>query len=203
MKKKIALMLLSATMVFGLAACGGSSNNAASGSAGGSETSTAESAGNETQEAAPAGEVKDTGKISVEIPDGWTAVDYPDVFEEYENNIDPYQLYVIKGGDDVLSYPYIWITYIPNTTYWEIDASDLYEDYKEIDSMEFGGETWSGYSYTSLGYPGVYLHKDAGDGYVTATVMLENGDNKITIEDEDVKAIISSFKVTDTSSESE
>ena len=203
MKKKIAVMVLGGVMALSLAACGSSSggNNADNGTTN-TQTDTADGGGDDgAAEASAGGETYDTGVFSVTVPDGWTAADYPDVFQESEDGIDHNSLYVIKGGasaDDILTYPYIMITYAPDTTYWDMDMSDMYDDYEVIESMEINGQEWAGYSYSSLDVPGVFLYRnlnaDSDEGYVSVSVVLEASKGSVSIEDADVQEIISSIE---------
>ena len=162
MKKKVVALMLGAVMVLSLAACSNSSNNGGDTGAdnAGSSQETAAPASDDgsgeaqtgTDTAAASGEVYDTTAFSVTVPDGWAAADYPDSLDLYDGDVDPTQLYVIKDGksaDDILVCPYIMFTYVDDTEYWDLDVSDLYEDYEEIESIEIGGKEYSGYKYTS------------------------------------------------------
>ena len=61
--------------------------------------------------------------------------------------------------------------------------------------MPIADRTWDAYKYTSSGCPCTWLTSKDGNGLWVCLFVLENGDNKITIEDEDVKTILSSLKI--------
>ena len=55
--------------------------------------------------------------------------------------------------------------------------------------------TWEGFTAKSLGYPIAILFTEVGDKQIQVSITLENGDQKITLEDDDVLAILEGIKI--------
>ena len=184
MKKKLfALIAVIAVAVFCLTACGGG---------GGGKESKFE-----------------VGFFNVSVPSGWNAVTADDSFDDYEDtDTDPTTIYVIKGGktqNDILSKPYVWINYYGpgGPQMWgspKSHAESLYDDVKDIDDIKGENLTWHGVTADNSGYPTAILWTDKDDNGVQyqANIILENGDNKISLEDEDVLTILDSLEATNT-----
>ena len=75
--------------------------------------------------------------------------------------------------------------------------SDLKENEPGMDLI--GNRTWNYHTYSSIGYPYAELiWQDADKGLtLQLNVLLENKPYKISLDDEDVKAIVESLKITD------
>lgn len=149
-----------------------------------------------TSGAAESLNVYDTGMFTVSLPDGWTAVAVEDKLQKYDGVTDPEQLYIIKGGtktEDIFSYPYIWVSYYKDANTFA-SAKSMYQDSQDLDPMQIGSRTWEGYKYTSSGYPGTCLTCKQDGSLWACLFVLENGKRSISIQDEDVKTILSSLK---------
>lgn len=183
--KKIPAFAAAAALSFAmLTGCGDSSSDAAS------------SADVSSSEAKILTE-HDTTVFMVLVPDGWSAAPVADLLKKFDGKTNPEQLYILKGGktaEDISKYPYIWVSYYKDAgTY--ASAKSIYSDAQDLPPMQIGGRTWEGYKYTSSGYPGTCLTSSDGSGLWVCLFVLENGENKIAIEDEDVKTILSSLKI--------
>ena len=69
-------------------------------------------------------------------------------------------------------------------------SKELYKDGKDIEDIKTSDHTWRGYTATSVGYPIAVLFTEDGDEQIQVAVTLENGDEKISLEDADVLAIL-------------
>lgn len=139
----------------------------------------------------------DTGVFTVSLPDGWTAVAVEDKLQKYDGVTDPEQLYIVKGGtkaEDIFSYPYIWVSYYKDANTFA-SAKSMYQDSQDIEPLQIGARTWEGYKYTSSGYPGTSLTCREDGSLWACLFVLENNGKSISVQDEDVKTILSSLKV--------
>ena len=131
----------------------------------------------------------DTGVFKVEASSDWNIQKRKVDGSEQDN-----QVYVIKDGEDANSYASLLIIYYKDASTYA-SAKSFYNDAQDLAPLQIGDRTWEGYKYTSSGYPGTCLTSKDGNGLWVCLFVLENGDNKITIEDEDVKTILSSLKI--------
>ena len=118
------------------------------------------------------GETFGDGNISALVPDGWMGFHGTDYFEEYEEGYDPNVIQIAKGAKsewDLLSTPYVMISYFgPDNPMME-PMKELYEESADIEPVTIGD-------------------------YTQVMICLENGD-KISLEDADVQAIIASINI--------
>ena len=131
------------------------------------------------------GETFDGGNIEVFVPEGWKAFHGADVFGDYEEGYDPNTVSIGKGAEselDLFNKPMVHITYSG-------------KDRKDIEDIKTSDHTWRGYTATSVGYPIAVLFTEDGDEQIQVAVTLENGDEKISLEDADVLAILEGIKV--------
>ncbi len=132
----------------------------------------------------------DTGVFSVSAPSGWGAT-MPIVENESQKD----KAYIIKDGKDpldTLSKPYIEITYYSDPSKFK-DTKSFYKDSKDI-TKEYDGEKWEGYTYTNFGTPGACLTRKDGDAMWSAVFVLKNGSDEFSLDDDDVKDVLSSLK---------
>lgn len=144
------------------------------------------------------GETFDGGNIEVFVPEGWKAFHGADTFGDYEEGYNPNVVSVGKGVEDeleLLSKPMVHITYSGEDRTLTMPSKDLYQDGKDIRDIKTDEHTWKGYTATSIGYPIAVLFTEDGDEQIQVTVTLENGDEKISLEDADVQAILEGIKV--------
>jgi len=187
MRKVLAVAAAAALTLGLLTACGDSS----------SAEGTVSSSTAESSSAAEKPTEYDTTVFTVSVPSGWNAAPVADLLKKFDGKTNPEQVYILKGGttaEEIYKYPYIWVSYYKDASTYA-SAKSFYNDAQDIAPMQIGGRTWEGYKYTSSGYPGTCLTSKDGSGMWVCLFVLENGDNKITIEDEDVKTILSSLKI--------
>ena len=142
-------------------------------------------------------ETFDTGKISITVPDGWKAFGSSSTDKDSQNSIN-----VFKGAKsefDMFSKPGIYIYYYGPDTEYLNGSGSFYDDYTEQAPITIGNRTWNYHTYSSIGYPYAELiWQDADKGLtLQLNVLLENKPYKISLDDEDVKAIVESLKITD------
>lgn len=179
-----------------LTACGGSSSS--------QSISTAESSSKADNSSAVQSSIAeqkpveyDTTVFTVSVPGGWKAAPVADMLKKYDGVTNPDQVYIIKGGntaEDIMRYPYIWASYYKDASTY-LSSKGFYQDAEDLAPADIGGKTWEGYKYTSSGYPGACLTCKDGNAIWVCNFVLKNGANEITIQDEDVKTILSSLKV--------
>lgn len=186
MRKVLAIAAAAAVSLALLTSCGDSSS---------AETASSSAAQSSSEAKEPS--EYDTTVFTVTVPDGWSAAPVADLLKKFDGKINPEQVYILKGGttaEEIYKYPYIWVSYYKDANTYA-SAKSLYKDAEDISPLQTGDRTWEGYKYTSSGYPGTCLTSKDGNGLWVCLFVLENGDNKIAIEDEDVKTILSSLKI--------
>ena len=199
MKRILALLSAALLCAAVLAACGESKPEADL------PTSAATASPVDSTEAAkPAGVVTgfyDTGTFSIPVPEGWQVFEQIDVFSD-DDAVDPTALIICKGGVeeiDLLSKPYILINYdapgdeLRDPSY----AKGNYDDVADMDDQIIGSRTWHAYSCVSYGC-GYYILWTVGDGggQLRLSVLYDNADGSIRLEDSDVQAIIAGVSIT-------
>ena len=175
--KKLFALLLALIMLLCLAACG---------------------AGGEKAPADPSqvtGETYNAGKVSVLVPNGWTAFPVSDMWSEDPNATDPDKVNIIKGGEselDMLSRPYMMVIhYEPNS--FMIPSSDFYDNASNLDPITAGGLTWEGFSAESLGSQIINIWTTSADGHqFQVNIFPKASKGEIALTDADVLAILSS-----------
>ena len=103
-----------------------------------------------------------------------------------------------KGAEselDLFNKPMVHITYSGKDRTLSMPSKELYKDGKDIEDIKTSDHTWRGYTATSVGYPIAVLFTEDGDEQIQVAVTLENGDEKISLEDADVLAILEGIKV--------
>ena len=173
--RKLGIIVLTLVLAFTFAACGGGG-----GGGGGSQ---------------PAGRDYSTGTFSVKIPNNWLEGPFY-VFGSEE--VDPDVLGIHKGITEITgmpSTPYIQINFFAEGKGFgnNLDRS-MYENVVELSPMEFGNYTWEGFSAESFGREFTILWTEAGEHNLQATLWLKMGDQEASIDDADVRAIISSIE---------
>lgn len=143
------------------------------------------------------GETFDGGNIEVFVPEGWKAFHGADVFGDYEEGYNPNTVNIGKGVEDELDLfikPMVGVTYSGKKTLIE-PSKEFYENGKDIDDIKTGDYIWKGFTADSLGYPIAILFTEVDDKQIQVSVTLENGDEKINLEDADVLAILKGIKI--------
>ena len=145
------------------------------------------------------GEEYDTGNFKVTAPEGWTIFPQTDVFSD-DGELDPTRLYLSKGGEsewDLFSKPYILITYAgPRTTLWAPDK-DFYDNTEDLEPLTTGSHNWTGFSGESYGTKYYFLFEDKDEVQYQISMNYETTAGKISLDDPDVLAILSSIETTD------
>ena len=194
-KKVTAAFLAALTGCCLLSSCGGSSSSQGESSAADSSKAVTVSAvTSSTAEAKPT--EYDTTVFTVSVAGGWSAQPVADTLKKYDGVTNPDQLYIIKGGktaDDIMKYPYIWVSYYKDANTYA-SSKGFYQDAEDLAQTQIGERTWEGYKYTSSGYPGTCLTCKEGAALWVCNFVLKNSSGEITIQDEDVKSILSSLK---------
>ena len=143
------------------------------------------------------GETFDGGNIEVFVPEGWKAYHGPDVFGDYEEGYDPNVVNIGKGVENELelfSKPMVNIHYSGDKSLI-MPSKEMYEDGKDIADIKTGDYTWKGFTGVSMGYPIAILFTEFNDNQIQASITLENGDIKISLEDADVLALLEGIKI--------
>lgn len=184
-------------------------NNSADSSADSSASSTAESSEGSTDESSessvPKGEVFDVGQFSVFVPNGWKAFHNTDIHADDPTTKSDHSVYVTKGATNemqIFTNPYVKLDYGDEDLYLMAPPKDFYDNVVELEPITLGGLTWEGFTGESIGYYYTFLYIDQGDDQYMVTIQMGDGDNAISIEDEAVKAIIDSIKLTGVTNES-
>lgn len=145
---------------------------------------------------AVAGETYDTGAFTVVIPDGWKAFAVKDSFGSDPNADRVDALQIIKGGKtefDLLTKPYIQFNYYGENSSLMEPSKDWYDEAQDIEPMTLGGYTWKGFTAKSLDLPiAILWTEEVNDQQFQASIYLEAGTEKITLQDADVQAILTS-----------
>ena len=143
-------------------------------------------------------ETFETGNISTVVPDGWKAFGTTNS----DGKSDPNTINISKGAKsdlDMLSRPGVYIYYYgPGTTFFSAGES-FYDDYVEQTPVTIGDRTWNYHTYTSIGYPYAELIWEDKEKNLAlqVNILLENKPYKISLDDEDVRAIIQNLKIID------
>ena len=158
------------------------------------------------------GETYDAGNISCTVPDGWkvftseelftTEVDSSGEETAAEEEADPNSIYIYKGAEktaDIATCNGMTILYSPDGLLGSFDEmKSAYENVKEQKPLKLGDYEWKW--FTSKLDDGEFeyaiMATESGDAGIEIQVVLKNGENTISMDDEDVKSIIESIKIT-------
>ncbi|MBR5284189.1 MAG: hypothetical protein IKU27_03990 [Clostridia bacterium] len=145
------------------------------------------------------GTIYDTGTFCALVPEGWAAFPISDVFSE-TNAEDPTCFNIIKGGEsdlDLFSKPYVRLDYYGPDTMMMKPSSEYYENVEEIDAMQLGSHCWNGFIGEDAYGKSAILWLEEGDLQYQAIIWLEIENEKISVDDEDVRAILASVAPSD------
>lgn len=157
---------------------------------------------NSKQEIEIAGEIFDAGNVQVLVPEGWKAFPVTDAFADDPKTMDPDVVSICKGGEtdlDTLTKPSIRIDYYGPDREMMGGLKDWYSNTEDLAPMQLGNYTWTGFTTTDYGKMAVLCAED-GDHQYQATVYLEVEGKTISLEDQDVQAILASVRPSDGSS---
>lgn len=144
------------------------------------------------------GETFDGGNIEVFVPEGWKAYHGADPFDSYEEGYNPNEVNIGKGVENELQLfgkPMLNIVYSGKDRTLYMPTKDIYENGKDLKDITTGEYTWKAFTAESLGYPIAVLFTEVGDEQLQVSLTLENNGEKISLEDEDVLAILERIKI--------
>ncbi|NLJ70039.1 MAG: hypothetical protein GX328_01050 [Clostridiaceae bacterium] len=138
------------------------------------------------------GEIFETEEFSVSVPEGWVT---PPAMEGEESTN---KVSLFKGGMEdpmaLLKAPVINLEYgdsgIPLT---KMDKK-FYDGAEDIDPIEIGGKSFSGFTAKSSDLPMTCLYAEDGDKQYQIFLWTEKPGGTISLEDADVIQIIESFQ---------
>ncbi len=153
------------------------------------------------------GEIYDAGELRALVPDGWAAFPIPDVFADEPDAVKTSCFHIIKDGTDdgdIHAKPYIRLECLePGVQIADPDPA-FYKNVEDVGPLDLGGRSWSGYVCEDCfgGYrkPVIgkmaVLYTEDGSTLYEAVIRLEfNGrKEKISLEDDDVQAILASVQ---------
>lgn len=199
MKKILVLLLTSAMCAAMLTGCGGGDepNQTDTPDSGKADITTTAKPGPARPEVP--GEVYSTGEFQALVPEGWAAFPIADVFSD-DSAADTSCFNIIKGGTsdlDLFSKPYVRLDYYGPDTMMRKPSSEYYENVQEVAPMQLGAHSWSGFIGEDGYGRSAILWVEEGNIQYQAIIWLEIGNEKITVEDEDVQAILASVQPSD------
>ena len=133
----------------------------------------------------------DTGVMSVTAPSGWGVCKRTIDGSEKDD-----QIYVIKDGEtqtDTMGCPNILVSYYKNASEYT-ETNSFFKDSADVSPIKAGDKTWEGYTYTDFGTPSACLMAKDGNALFVCVIVLEKGDSKISLDDDDVKSVLESIK---------
>ena len=146
------------------------------------------------------GEIYDAGEVQALVPNGWKVIPIVDVFSE-SNELEKDAFNICKGGEsdmDLFTKPYIRFDYFGPDTEMMKPTKDWYSNTEDVEEFQAGTHKWSG--FTAEEYGGklaiLWAEEEGGHQY-QANVWLEVEGNKISLDDEDVLAILASVQPSD------
>ncbi|MBR6676446.1 MAG: hypothetical protein IKL24_03840 [Clostridia bacterium] len=139
--------------------------------------------------------VFDNGIISLVVPEGWNAFGATDS----EGNETASKVFVYKNAREpfeIFSKAGITVCFFGRDKYY-FSPKAFYDDVCDIEPFTLGDHLWEGYTCKSLGYPYVMLEGRKNGCVFQIMVLLENGEERISMEDADVRRIIGSISATE------
>lgn len=137
------------------------------------------------------GEIFDNGNVTVFIPCGWSVFQHKDS----DGNVNPRKLYVYKNANhefDIFTRVGITLCFYGKREIY-LTSRNFYSDVCDISPFTLGNYSWTGYTCTSLGYPYTVLETEKDGCHIQAMILEKNGEYSISVDDEDVRAIIESI----------
>ena len=194
-------------LMLSITACGGDDEPKETEINGNGKPGTSVSTEPDTTASEITGEIYDTGELRALVPDGWAAFPIPDVFADAPDAVKTSCFHIIKGGvsdRDIHAKPYIRLECLePDAQIADPDPA-LDKNVEDVGPLNLGGYSWNGYVFEDCfggyGKPVVgkmaVLWTEAGSTRYEAVIRLEfNGQKeKISLEDDDVQAILASVQ---------
>ena len=205
--KKAFCILLSFMLMLSITACGGDDEPKETEKNDNGKPDTSVSTEPDTTASEITGEIYDTGELRALVPDGWAAFPIPDVFADAPDAVKTSCFHIIKGGvsdRDIHAKPYIRLECLePDAQIADPDPA-LDKNVEDVGPLNLGGYSWNGYVFEDCfgGYGKPVIGKmavlwtEAGSTRYEAVIRLEfNGQKeKISLEDDDVQAILASVQ---------
>ena len=205
--KKAFCILLSFMLMLSITACGGDDEPKETEKNDNGKPDTSVSTEPDTTASEITGEIYDTGELRALVPDGWAAFPIPDVFADAPDAVKTSCFHIIKGGvsdRDIHAKPYIRLECLePGVQIADPDPA-LDKNVEDVGPLNLGGHSWNGYVFEDCfgGYGKPVIGKmavlwtEAGSTRYEAVIRLEfNGQKgKISLEDDDVQAILASVQ---------
>ena len=144
------------------------------------------------------GELFDAGNVQALVPEGWMAFPQKDILSD-NGAMDPDVISICKGAEtelDLMSKPFVRIDYYGPDTEMGGGLKDWYSDVEDLEPIRCGPYTWEGFTTTDYGLMAVLVAEDGKHQY-QASVYLETDGGSISLEDEDVLAILASVAPSD------
>ncbi len=133
----------------------------------------------------------DNGILRVLVPEGWKHFYGIDS----DGKASPKKLHIYKDAQtefDIFSKAGITVIFYGKDEIY-VPVKFLYDNVQDLEPFSCGNNLWNGYTCTSFGYPYTMLTSKAGDATFQVMILTQNGENKISLNDADVWAIIESI----------
>lgn len=134
----------------------------------------------------------ENSKLRLSVPDDWNVYQGTDL----DGNENPKKLMIYKYANDpltILSRAGMTVVLFEKNQYY-MSTKGFYDNVCDIEPFTLGRE-WNGYTCTSLGYPYTMLEAREDGCVLQVMILTKNGDYSISLEDEDVKNIISGIEI--------
>jgi len=148
------------------------------------------------------GSIYSTGTVQALVPEGWAAFPQKDILSDVPGAIDEDVINICKGGqseDDLLSKPFVRIDYYGPGEEMSGGLKEWYSQTEDLAPLQCGPYTWEGFTTTDYGLMAVLCAED-GEHQYQASIYMEVEGQSISLEDEDVQAILASVSPADSAS---
>lgn len=190
MKKLLAFLM---TAVLALALFSGCKKNDSQNTGSAPEQSESKSAGESEpesgSEAVIKGEIKESGRFTAFIPEGWTLIDLGEYSDEFT-------AVILKGAqEDFMKVPQISIIYMVPTE-MAVSAAAYFENVIQQPDFDLGNYHWSSWTGSNAGLKSFVAEAEGDFGFIAVNLQQVEANGELpSIEDEDVRAIIKSLSV--------
>lgn len=184
--RKTAVLLSAFIMAFGMVSCTGGDNQSTAG------TDTTTGSGAVTEATASTTKVELEG-YSVSLPSGWVSISSSD-----KKSV---KVYKTDDVNKIIGVNEIDITYKAKAKYTLVTSA--FDSFEEVKDLKLGSYTWNGAKGPYGGGKELMsLNTTVDEGYISADIWTKVGDNTISVDDADVKAIIEGITVAGADAES-
>jgi hypothetical protein len=133
----------------------------------------------------------DAGNISAVCPEGWKNIP---VEGDDKDTADPNELKFYKGVKDDGLYSFLPSVAISYDNNGPLGADKEWLEGEDLDPIEIGGRTWEGFTFEWSGDKCAKLITEDGGVKIAVTIWLDLGLESISLDDPDVREIITSIK---------